>query len=73
METIKFCVECAVTKPQDFTMVSIPVKDARDFSDGLFSRKFSIGPAPKTNSATFLESTEIDASIVGSRNVSLLE
>jgi len=45
----------------------------RDFSEGLFNRKFSIGPAPKINSATFLESTEIDASIVDSRNVSLLE
>jgi hypothetical protein len=54
-------------------MVYIPVRDARDFSEDPFNKKFSIGPAPKINSATFLESTEIDASIVDSRNVSLLE
>ena len=29
MEMIKFCVECVVTKPPDFTMGYIPAKDAR--------------------------------------------
>jgi hypothetical protein len=53
MEMIKSYVECVETKPQDFTTEYILVKDARDFSVGLFSRKFSIDPAPKINSATF--------------------